>query len=59
MIVAIDSAQLNIYIILQYGFDDDGHHETRPFDRERREQACPRMSTFARNVKRNLLLFLV
>jgi hypothetical protein len=27
MIVAIDSAQLNIYIILQYGFDDDGHQK--------------------------------
>jgi len=59
MIVAIDSGQLNIYIILQSEFDDEGHYKAVYFDRERREQACPRMSIFARNVKRGSLLFSV
>jgi hypothetical protein len=53
----IDSVHLNIYIILPSGFDEYGHYKTIDFDRERREQACPRMSIFARNVKRSLLLF--
>jgi hypothetical protein len=53
----IDSVHLSLYIILPSGFDEDGHYKANQFDIERRKQACPRMSIFARNVRRSLLLF--